>query len=133
MRHLRERLDQVAATKLRETMRTLLPEEQAIDVADHLGLMIGLDGDSAVADRETLFFSVRFFIEAVARDRPMAFIFEDVHWADRNLLDLIELLAARLRDLPILLLTLARPELLDARPSWGGGLLALHGADHWGR
>jgi predicted ATPase len=67
---------------------------------------------------------VRFFIEAVARDRPMAFIFEDVHWADRNLLDLIELLAARLRDLPILLLTLARPELLDVRPGWGGGLLA---------
>jgi predicted ATPase len=115
---------EVAAAKLRETMQTLLPEEQAIDVADHLGLMIGLDRDSAVADRETLFFSVRCFIEAAARDRPMAFIFEDVHWADRNLLDLIELLATRLRDLPILLLTLARPELLDARPGWGGGLLA---------
>jgi class 3 adenylate cyclase len=114
----------VAAAKLRETMKTLLPEAQAIDVADHLGLMIGLDRDSAVADRETLFFSVRCFIEAVARDRPMAFIFEDVHWADRNLLDLVELLAARLHDLPILLLTLARPELLDARPTWGGGLLA---------
>jgi class 3 adenylate cyclase len=114
----------VAAVKLRETMKTLLPEAQAIDIADHLGLVIGLDRDSAVADRETLFFSVRCFIEAVARDRPMAFIFEDIHWADRNLLDLIELLAARLHDLPILMLTLARPELLDARPGWGGGLLA---------
>jgi predicted ATPase len=51
-------------------------------------------------------------------------VFEDVHWADRSLLDLIELLAARLRDLPILLLALARPELLDARPGWGGGLPA---------
>jgi predicted ATPase len=51
-------------------------------------------------------------------------IFEDVHWADRSLLDLVELLAARLRDLPILLLALARPELLDARPGWGGGLPA---------
>ena len=48
-------------------------------------------------------------------------VFEDVHWADRSLLDLIELLAARLRDLPILLLALARPELLDARPGAGAG------------
>jgi predicted ATPase len=54
----------------------------------------------------------------------MLLVFEDIHWADRGLLDLIELLAARLRDLPVLLLTLARPELLDLRPSWGGGLLA---------
>ncbi|HEU5245282.1 MAG TPA: hypothetical protein VFU33_12855, partial [Gaiellaceae bacterium] len=43
---------------------------------------------------------------------------------DSTLLDLIELLASRLHDLPILLLTLARPELLDTRPAWGGGLLA---------
>src|SRR5207249_802272 len=48
-------------------------------------------------------------------------IFEDVHWADPSLLDLIELLAARLRDLPILLLALTRPDLLDSRPGWGGG------------
>ena len=52
------------------------------------------------------------------------FVFEDIHWADPALLDLIELLAARLHDLPVLLLTLARPELLDTRPAWGGGLLA---------
>ena len=114
----------VAAVKLRATMKTLLPDAQAIDVADHLGLMLGLDPDSAVADRETLFFSVRCFIEAVARDRPTAFIFEDLHWADRNLLDLVEQLAARLHDLPVLLLTLARPDLLDTRTGWGGGLLA---------
>src|SRR5438874_844156 len=77
-----------------------------------------------VADRETLFFSVRRFIEAVAGDRPTMLVFEDVHWADSSLLDLIELLAARLRDLPILVLALARPDLLDARPGWGGGLPA---------
>jgi hypothetical protein len=51
-------------------------------------------------------------------------VLEDIHWADRGLLDLIELLAARLRDLPVLILTLARPELIDARPAWGGGLPA---------
>ena len=54
----------------------------------------------------------------------MMLVFEDLHWADESLLDLVELLAARLRDLPILVLVLARPELLDSRPTWGGGLVA---------
>jgi predicted ATPase len=51
-------------------------------------------------------------------------VFEDLHWADSSLLDLIELVAVRLRDLPILVLALARPDLLETRPSWGGGLAA---------
>ena len=80
---------------------------------------------ASVDDREELFFSVRLFVEAVARGRA------DACWSSRtstgptaSLLDLIELLAARLRDLPVLVLALARPELLDARPAWGGGLPA---------
>jgi len=93
-------------------------------VAAHLAILLGLDPEGSVEDREELFFSVRVFIESVARDRPTVLVFEDIHWADRGLLDLIELLAARLRDLPIMLLTQARPELLDARPAWGGGLPA---------
>ena len=66
----------------------------------HLAILIGLAPEASVADRETLFFSVRGFIEAVARDRPTLLVFEDLHWADSSLLDLVELLAARLRDLP---------------------------------
>ena len=90
----------------------------------HLAILLGLDSEGTVDDREELFFSVRCFIESVARDRPTLLVFEDIHWSDRGLLDLIELLAARLRDLPIMLLSLARPELLDTRPAWGGGLPA---------
>ncbi len=93
-------------------------------VAQHLAILLGLDPEGSVDDREELFFSVRVFIESVARAGPIALVFEDIHWADRGLLDLIELLAARLRDLPVMLLTLARPELLDTRPAWGGGLPA---------
>ena len=93
-------------------------------VVGHLAILLGLDPTGSVDDREELFFSVRVFIESVARDQPTVLVLEDIHWADRGLLDLIELLAARLRDLPIMLLTLARPELLDSRPSWGGGLPA---------
>jgi len=93
-------------------------------VARHLAILLGLDPEGSVDDREELFFSVRVFIESVASDQPTVLVFEDIHWSDRGLLDLIELLAARLRDLPVLLLTLARPELLDSRPAWGGGLSA---------
>jgi class 3 adenylate cyclase len=93
-------------------------------VARHLGILLGLEPEQTVADRETLFFSVRCFIEAVAEDRPTLLVFEDLHWADPSLLDLVEMLGARLRGIPIVLLVLARPELLDARPGWGGGLPA---------
>jgi predicted ATPase len=114
-----------ALGKLRATVGTMLDPSAADEVTGHLAILIGLaTPEASVADRETLFFSIRVFIEAVARDRPTLLVFEDLHWADTSLLDLVELLAARLRDLPILLLVLARPELLDARPSWGGGLPA---------
>ena len=115
---------EVAQKKLRDAVATLLGHAEADEVAGHLAILVGLDREGSVADRETLFFSVRRFIEAVAGDKPTMLVFEDVHWADSSLLDLIELLAARLRDLPILLLALARPELLDSRPRWGGGLPA---------
>src|SRR5581483_2690117 len=113
-----------AREKLRAKVSTMVDPGSADEVAGHLAILIGLAPEASVADRETLFFSIRVFIEAVARDRPTLLVFEDLHWADASLLDLVELLAARLRDLPILLLVLARPELLDARPSWGGGLPA---------
>jgi class 3 adenylate cyclase len=108
---------EVGLAKLQESV----PDET---VAGHLAILLGLDPEGSVDDREELFFSVRVFIEAVAQGGPTVLVFEDIHWADRGLLDLIELLAARLRELPIMLLTLARPELLDSRPSWGGGLPA---------
>jgi class 3 adenylate cyclase len=108
---------EVGLAKLHES----IPDET---VARHLAILLGLDPEGSVDDREELFFSVRIFIEAIARERPTVFVFEDIHWADRGLLDLIELLAARLRDLPIMLLALTRPDLLDSRPAWGGGLPA---------
>ncbi|HZD87649.1 MAG TPA: AAA family ATPase [Gaiellaceae bacterium] len=116
----------VAVGKLRESVGRLVGREEAEAVAGHLAILLGFDTTATTPDRDSLFQSVRVFIEAVARDRPTAFVFEDIHWADSALLDLIELLATRLHDLPVLLLTLARPELLDVRPAWGGGLLAYH-------
>jgi predicted ATPase len=54
----------------------------------------------------------------------MLLLYEDIHWADASLLDLIETLAIRVRDVPVLFVALARPELLGDRPGWGGGLPA---------
>src|SRR3954447_18972727 len=115
---------EVALAKLREHVADLPSGLDAETVSRHLAILLGLDAEGTVDDREELFFSVRCFIESVARDQPLLLVFEDIHWADRSLLDLIELLAARLRDLPIMLLSLARPELLDSRSAWGGGLPA---------
>jgi class 3 adenylate cyclase len=115
---------EAAMDKLEKAVSGLLPKAEAQSVTEHLAVLLGLDPSTNVTDRESLFFSIRSFLEAVASDQPMMLVFEDLHWGDEALLDLVQLLAARLHDLPILVLVLARPELLDARPTWGGGLLA---------
>jgi|tagenome__1003787_1003787.scaffolds.fasta_scaffold20987208_6 class 3 adenylate cyclase len=111
----------VVLAKLRaESERLAVPDPEV--VAGHLGIILGIDPHIVAEDREALFFSVRCFIEAAAAEQATVMVFEDIHWADRGLLDLIEQLVGRMHGLPVLLLTLARPELLDNRPGWGGGL-----------
>jgi tetratricopeptide (TPR) repeat protein len=68
---------------------------------------------------EEIFWALRKAFEQRARQRPLVLTIEDVHWAEPTLLDLIEHLADWSRDAPLLLLCLARPELLDERPAWG--------------
>jgi len=117
----------VATGKLRTLVERLeMGEGEAEAVTGHIAILLGYETKATAPDRDSLFQSVRVFIEAGARDEATAFVFEDIHWADPALLDLIVLLAARLHELPVLLLTLARPELLDTRPNWGGGLLSYH-------
>src|SRR5262249_16104736 len=57
----------------------------------------------------------------MAQPQPLVLVFEDIHWAEEPLLELIEHLATWVKEAPLLLVTLARPELLDMRPDWGGG------------
>ena len=59
-------------------------------------------------------------VRAAFAARPLALVIDDVHWAEPTLLDLVEHLVSWTRDAPLLLLCLARPELLDERPAWGG-------------
>jgi class 3 adenylate cyclase/uncharacterized protein (DUF433 family) len=69
---------------------------------------------------EDISWSVRKALERRARDRPLALVIEDIHWAEAALLDLLEHLVDWTRDAPLLLLCLARPDVIDVRPTWGG-------------
>jgi class 3 adenylate cyclase/tetratricopeptide (TPR) repeat protein len=111
-----------ARIKLGRLVDRLLPGDDNHDVASHLEILLGLEDGSSLAERDVLFLDVRRLVEALAATRPTMLVFEDIHWADTTLLDLIEYLAARTRDSPLLLFTLARQDLMDVRPGWGGGL-----------
>jgi class 3 adenylate cyclase/tetratricopeptide (TPR) repeat protein len=87
------------------------------------GRVAELLGVAEAAAPEETFWAIRRFFEAVARERPLALVFDDVHWGEATFLDLIEHVAEWSRGVPILLLCLARPDLLDVRPGWGGGKL----------
>jgi tetratricopeptide (TPR) repeat protein len=67
--------------------------------------------------------TVRTLLEEVAGDRPLVVVFDDVQWGEDTFLELIDHIADLSRGAPILLLCIARPELLDKRPDWGGGKL----------
>src|SRR5207244_6711948 len=72
---------------------------------------------------EETFWAARKLFEALAREQPLVLVFEDLHWAEPTLLDLVEHVADLARDAPVLVVCLARPELLEERASWGGGKL----------
>ncbi len=90
-------------------------------VADLLGLASGvleaLEGDRSPQE---IAWAARAFIEKLAETQPVVLAFEDIHWAEEPLLELIEHLADWVRA-PLLLLCLARAELLEVHPGWGGG------------
>jgi class 3 adenylate cyclase/tetratricopeptide (TPR) repeat protein len=110
-----------ARTKLADTVATLFPAGEADEVSDHLAVLLGLS-DEGAPDKQLLFYSVRRFVEALGGRGPTVLFFEDIHWAEPALLELLDSLATRLRDVPVYMITLARPDLLDTRPNWGGGL-----------
>jgi hypothetical protein len=86
-----------------------------------LALTLGLDtaGDlHPLAARDRLHRAWVDFCEDLVREKPAVLFIEDVHWAEPPLLDLIELLAADVQG-PLLVLTTARPELVETRPGWG--------------
>ena len=78
-------------------------------------------GETEVSDRAALLAAWRTCFEVAARRAPLVLVFEDLHWSSDSLLDLFEFVMQPRGDLPLLMIALTRPELLDRRPGWGGG------------
>jgi class 3 adenylate cyclase/tetratricopeptide (TPR) repeat protein len=89
-------------------------------VAPALLSLLGVD-PAPSGGREALFPAWRLFFERVAARGTTVLVFEDLQWADAGLLDFVDHLLDWSRGLPILVLALARPELLDRRPDFGAG------------
>ena len=90
--------------------------EEAASIVDRLASVLGLAGTMAPPQETS--WAVRGLLETLARQRPLAVVFDDIHWGEPTFLDLVEYLATWSAGSPILLLCLARPELLDTRPGW---------------
>jgi class 3 adenylate cyclase/tetratricopeptide (TPR) repeat protein len=89
------------------------------DAARPLRALLGESGTPAPAAE--IAWGFRKLLEQEAREQPLVCVLDDLHWAEETLLDLVEHVSDLSRDAPILLLCIARPELLERRPSWGGG------------
>jgi class 3 adenylate cyclase/tetratricopeptide (TPR) repeat protein len=92
------------------------PEEDAELIAARLARVAGFE-PGAVPGEEAQW-AVRKLLESIASRGPLVVVIEDIHWAEPTFLDLLEHLAAQLSEVPVLLVCLARLELLDERPSW---------------
>src|SRR5207248_9999362 len=88
-------------------------------VADRVSGLIGLSPPDA--SLEDGFLAVRKLFETLSAVRPLVVAFDDLQWAEANLLDLIEHIADWSRDAPIVILCMARPEFLEMRAGWAGG------------
>src|SRR5436309_3558017 len=105
----------VAIEKLRECC-------PADAVADLLGLATGvLEAVHGERSQQEISWAAREWAQLMAQTQPLVLVFEDIHWAEEPLLDLIEHLTSWVREGPLLILCLSRPELLDVRSDWGGG------------
>jgi tetratricopeptide (TPR) repeat protein len=108
--------------EVRAKLLGLLEDDPDAELAaERIAHLLGLTDVGAV--REETFWAVRRALEAMARRHPVVVVFDDIHWGEPTFLDLVEHIADWSRDASILLLCIARPELLDDRPGWAGGKL----------
>jgi class 3 adenylate cyclase/tetratricopeptide (TPR) repeat protein len=110
---------------------TYLPVIEVIDQLREIQPGLSLDEDlssllgqeSFTAPSEQIAWAFRRLLEETAQEKPLVVLLDDLQWAEGKLLDLVEHVADLSRDAPILLLCMARPDLLDRRPTWAGGKL----------
>jgi len=109
--------------EVREAIRAWLKGagvEELERTVDLLAATVGV-GETEAVDPSALMAAWRTFFEVTARRSPLVLVFEDLHWSSDSLLDLFEFVMQPRAALPLLMIALTRPELLDRRPAWGGG------------
>jgi predicted ATPase/class 3 adenylate cyclase len=115
--------DDISADELRNALLRWFQDAAEPDAERSADLLVATVGGPEVegGDRLSLFAAWRRFIELAAERSPIVLVIEDLHWSSDSLLDLVEAILQPRVDVPLLMIALARPELLDRRPSWGGG------------
>jgi DNA-binding SARP family transcriptional activator/class 3 adenylate cyclase len=112
--------DADASADVRRKLEALLEGVDDRDrIVEGIAQMLGLS-DVELSQGETLW-ATRRLLEALAEERPVVLLVEDIHWAEPTLLDLLESVADWSRESPLLLLCTARPEIFEGRSGWGGG------------
>jgi class 3 adenylate cyclase/tetratricopeptide (TPR) repeat protein len=102
-----------------EKLRECCPAEA---VADLLGLATGvLEAVHGERSQQEISWAAREWAQLMSQTQPLILVFEDIHWAEEPLLELIEHMTSWVRDGSLMIMCLARPELLDIRSDWGGG------------
>ena len=106
-------------------LRQLEPRFPSLSLDERvLATLHGLLGSEETTDStEEIAFSVRRLLEAAAREQPLVCVFDDIQWGEPVFLELIEQVTALSRDAPLLLCCIARDDLLERHPGWGGGHL----------
>src|ERR1700722_16279752 len=108
--------------KLQACLTDFVPDEEERQwILPHLAHLLGL-GDVSSSNRDEIFSAWRMFFERIAERGLTVLIFEDLQWADAGLIDFVESMLEWSKGCSILIVTLARSELMDRRPSWGAGL-----------
>ena len=113
-----------AADKLSRAIAAIVEDRAELDwLKTRLSPLVGasVPGGAAPAERSESFAAWRRFLEAVAGNRPLVLVFEDVHWAGTVLLEFLEYLVDSSAGLPCLMICTTRPDLFERHPGWGGG------------
>jgi class 3 adenylate cyclase len=115
--------DEAEAKLQRAVEKAVRDEAERAWICQQLRPLVGLEAAGEVrGDRRAEAFGAwRRFLEAIAEERPLVLVFEDLHWADDDLLAFIEHLLAWVVDVPMLIVCTMRFELLDRRPAWVTG------------
>src|SRR5260370_15537850 len=117
--------EEASPAEVREAIASWLRGLGVVDPEHDTKLLAATIGEAGTegVDKDLLFAAWRSALEAAARHAPLVIVFEDLHWSRASFRDLAEFVMQPRGEAPVLMVVLARPELLDRRPAWGGGRL----------